>query len=85
MKNTLQPLVSIVIITYKSSAYVLETLESAKAQTYRNIELIVTDDCSPDNTVEICKDWIENNKDCFVRTELITVPENTGISLNCNR
>lgn len=33
MKNTLQPLVSIVIITYNSSAYVLETLESAKAQT----------------------------------------------------
>ena len=85
MKNTLQPLVSIVIITYKSSAYVLETLESAKAQTYRDIELIVTDDCSPDNTVEICKDWIEKNKDRFVRTELITVPVNTGISLNCNR
>ena len=85
MKNSIHPLVSIVIITYKSSAYVLETLESAKVQTYRNIELIVTDDCSPDNTVEICKDWIEKNKDRFVRTELITVPVNTGISLNCNR
>ena len=48
------PLVSINVITYNSSKFVLETLESAKAQTYQNIELIVSDDCSTDNTVEIC-------------------------------
>ncbi|MEG1543980.1 MAG: glycosyltransferase, partial [Tannerellaceae bacterium] len=80
-----QPLVSIVVITYNSSKYVLETLESAKAQTYQNIELIVTDDCSTDNTVEICREWIDSNKDRFVRTELITVQQNTGVSPNCNR
>lgn len=85
MKKTAHPLVSIVIITYNSSAYVLETLESAKAQTYRNIELIVSDDCSPDNTVQICKDWIQENSEFFVRTELITVPANTGTSQNGNR
>ena len=59
------PLVSIIVITYNSSKYVLETLESAKAQTYQNIELIVTDDCSNDNTVEICRKWIEENKERF--------------------
>ncbi len=79
------PLVSIVIITYNSSRYVLETLESAKTQTYQNIELIVSDDCSKDNTVDICRKWIEENKDRFIRTELITVAKNTGISPNCNR
>ncbi|MDR1730371.1 MAG: glycosyltransferase family 2 protein [Prevotellaceae bacterium] len=78
-------LISIVVITYNSSKYVLETLESVKAQTYRNIELIVSDDCSKDDTVEICKDWLEKNKDRFVRTELITVERNTGIAPNCNR
>ena len=51
------PLVSIVVITYNSAEYVLETLESAKAQTYQNIELIVSDDCSADNTVETCSRW----------------------------
>lgn len=79
------PLVSINVITYNSSKFVLETLESAKAQTYQNIELIVSDDCSTDNTVEICREWIEKNKDRFVRTELITVEKNTGIAANCNR
>lgn len=79
------PLVSIVVITYNSAKYVLETLESAKAQTYQNIELIVSDDCSTDNTVEICRNWIDENKDRFVRTELITVEKNTGVAANCNR
>ena len=79
------PLVSISVITYNSSKYVIETLDSAKAQTYQNIELIISDDCSTDNTVEICKNWINDNKERFVRTELITVKKNTGISPNCNR
>lgn len=79
------PLVSIIVITYNSAKYVLETLESAKAQTYQNIELIVSDDCSTDNTVEICRKWIERNGVRFMRTEIITVPFNTGIPANCNR
>lgn len=84
-KDNLQPLVSIIVVTYNSSEYVLETLESAMAQTYQNIELIVSDDCSTDNTVEICREWIEENKGRFVRTELMTVEKNTGIAPNCNR
>jgi alpha-1,3-rhamnosyltransferase len=79
------PLVSIIVVTYNSSEYVIETLESAKKQSYRNIELIITDDCSPDNTVEICRDWIEQNKERFVNAELISVEKNTGIAANCNR
>lgn len=80
-----QELVSIIVITYNSSEYVLETLESAKAQTYQNIELIISDDCSKDNTVELCQKWLDKNKDRFVRVELITTKKNTGISANCNR
>lgn len=79
------PLVSIIVITYNSAKYVLETLESAKAQTYQNIELIITDDASQDDTVEICKEWLKENKELFVKTELVTVQKNTGISPNCNR
>ena len=80
-----KPLVSVTVITYNSSKTVLETLESIKEQTYQNIELIVSDDCSTDNTVELCRDWIEQNKDRFVRAELLTVEKNTGVAGNCNR
>nr|WP_302830149.1 glycosyltransferase [uncultured Bacteroides sp.] len=85
MANNSNSLVSIVIITYNSSEYVLETLESAKQQTYQNIELIVSDDCSTDNTVAICREWLEQNKSRFVRTELIVAEHNTGIPANCNK
>lgn len=83
--NNKQPLVSIAVITYNSSKYVLETLESIKSQTYQNLEVIISDDCSNDNTVNICKNWIEKNKDRFVRIELITFNKNTGIAPNANR
>lgn len=79
------PLVSIVVITYNSSKYVLETLDSIKLQTYQNIELIVSDDCSTDNTVELCTDWLVKNRGRFHKVELITSRINTGISANCNR
>ncbi len=79
------PLVSIIVITYNSAKYILETLESAKAQTYQNIELIVSDDCSTDNTVELSRKWIEHNKERFIRTESSTVKRNTGIAPNSNR
>jgi len=79
------PLVSIIVITYNSSKYVLETLESAKSQTYQNIELIVSDDCSDDDTIEICRNWIKENKEYFVHTELITTQQNSGVTRNCNR
>ncbi len=84
-KENSQPLVSIIVITYNSSKYVIDTLESAKAQTYQNIELIVSDDCSSDHTVDLCQKWIEENKERFVRTELIKPVANTGIPANCNR
>lgn len=80
-----KPLVSVIVITYNSAKYVLDTLESVKTQTYQNIELIVSDDCSTDNTVEICQNWIDDNRTRFVRTMLITNNKNTGIPANCNR
>jgi alpha-1,3-rhamnosyltransferase len=83
--DVLRPLVSVPVITYNSSKTVVETLDSIYNQIYPNLELIVSDDCSTDNTVEICRDWIEVHKDRFARTKLLTVEKNTGVSANCNR
>ncbi|MXV39161.1 glycosyltransferase [Flavobacteriaceae bacterium Ap0902] len=85
MNNLANPLVSIIIITYNSSKFILETLESAKNQTYKNIELIISDDGSTDDTIAICENWLYENKNRFKRSELITVKKNTGIPANCNR
>ncbi|MBR4497954.1 MAG: glycosyltransferase family 2 protein [Bacteroidales bacterium] len=78
-------LVSVAVITYNSSKYVLETLESIKAQTYQNVELIISDDCSTDNTMQLCKKWCEQNKERFTRIQYVEVEQNTGVSANCNR
>ena len=51
-------LVTIGIITYNSSKFVIEALESVKRQTYEKLELIVSDDCSTDDTVPKVKKWL---------------------------
>lgn len=78
-------LVSIVVFTYNSAKYVLETLESARKQTYSNIELIISDDGSTDDTVNLCRDWLGKWNKRFVRAELLTSLVNTGIPANFNR
>lgn len=79
------PLVSVVIVTYNSAAYILDALESVKGQTYDNIELIVSDDGSKDDTVPICEKWIKANESRFVDAVLVTTEKNTGTAANCNR
>lgn len=81
----INPLVSITLVTYNSAATIIEALESVKAQTYSNLELIISDDCSTDNTVSVCREWVEKNKERFARVELITAEKNTGTAGNLNR
>lgn len=80
-----KPLVSIIVIAYNSAAFVLETLESIGAQTYPNIELIITDDASTDDTLVKCRQWVDKNSKRFLSSVIIESPINLGISANCNR
>lgn len=50
-------LVSVVIPAYNHQDYIRETLDSVYKQTYQNIELIVLDDCSKDNSLVIAEQW----------------------------
>jgi len=77
--------ISVIVGTYNSSKFVIETLDSIKSQTYHNIELIVTDDCSVDETQKIVKIWVDNNKDRFCNVLIISSDKNTGIPANANR
>jgi glycosyltransferase involved in cell wall biosynthesis len=56
---TVKPLISIAMATYNGEKYLKEQLDSIYAQTYKNIEVIVTDDCSTDKTVEILEQYTQ--------------------------
>lgn len=50
------PLVSIIMPSYNSSATIRDSIESIQRQTYPHWELLITDDCSSDDTIDILKD-----------------------------
>ncbi|TAE56428.1 MAG: glycosyltransferase [Oscillatoriales cyanobacterium] len=75
-----QPLVSICIPTYNGEAFIEETIKSAIAQTYRNIELIVSDDGSTDRTIAIAQSFQSQTSADF----RIILHRNYGLSQNWN-
>ncbi len=77
-------LVSIVVVSYNAESTIVETLNSIMNQTYNNIELIVADDCSKDDTVSIAQKWLEENSKRFVRTKLLCSSFNQGVCKNLN-
>lgn len=56
-RNSKKPLVSINIRTYNSEKYIGITLESVRKQSYKNIEILVSDGYSKDNSVKIAKSY----------------------------
>lgn len=63
-----RPLVSILVNTYNEERYIGAALDSALAQTYRNIEIIVLDDQSTDQTAEIVKGY-KDPRVRYIRSE----------------
>jgi len=53
------PCVSIICVSYNHSKFIVECLDSIKNQTYKNIELILADDASSDNSVETFENWLK--------------------------
>lgn len=84
MPETDTPLVSVCVIAYNSAKTVIETLDSIYSQTYPRLELIVSDDCSKDNTVELCRGWIDEHEERFINTNLIVAEKNGGVGKNDN-
>lgn len=76
------PLVTVVCACYNQSAYILESLESVKNQTYPNLELIIWDDASKDDSVEIIDSWISQNPDLKVTFTKNAVNKGICKSLN---
>lgn len=68
------PLVSIICLSYNHESYLVEALDSVINQTYPNIELIIVDDFSTDNSVKVIENWLKNHP----RIVFIQNKENIG-------
>lgn len=76
--KTVEPLVSICIPAYNAERFLEETLNSALSQTYPNLEIIVSDDCSQDGTFEIASRYAGRG------VLVIRTPSNLGMFGNFN-
>lgn len=83
MINTNQsfPAVSIIMPTYNSAAYIFDTVESIRNQTFKNWELIIIDDGSDDDTLEIIEKLKDEQIVCYrlQRSGLIGKIRKSGI------
>jgi len=70
------PLVSVICLCYNHEHYVEEAVQSILSQSYQDIELIIVDDCSEDNSVQVIEKIIGQNPG----VKFIKNPENLG---NC--
>lgn len=73
-----KPLASVCIPAYNNAAYIKETIDSVLSQTYPNLELVICDDKSKDDTVKV----VENIKDD--RIKLYKNEKNLGMAGNWN-
>ncbi len=79
-----EKLVSIIVPAYNHEKYILDCLNSVFYQDYENIELIIADDGSSDNTYELAKKWCDDNKRRFIRCLIYQNESNVGITKNVN-
>ena len=56
-----QPLISVIVPVYKVEKYLDQCVESVVNQTYRNLEIILVDDGSPDRSPEMCDAWAKKD------------------------
>ena len=77
----MQPLVSIITPMYNSEKFILKTIESVINQTYSNWELLLIDDGSIDNTIQIVEDF----KQKYSNIKLIQNLTNLGAAQSRNK
>lgn len=76
----MEKLVSIVMPTYNCAQFIAESVQTVLEQTYPHWELIIVDDCSTDNTDEILRPFLEDQR---IRYECL--PQNCGAAVARSR
>ncbi len=80
MKNSL---VSVIVPTYNREKYITKALESIFSQSYQNFEVIIVDDGSTDNTKEVIKPYLKDQrvKYLFQKNQRVSKARNNGIRI----
>lgn len=73
-------LVSIIMPSYNTAKYIAESIRSVLAQTYEKWELLIVDDCSTDNTDEIVKPFLADERIRYFKNEI-----NCGAAISRNK
>ena len=73
-------LVSIIMPSYNTGAYIKKTIQSVINQSYQNWELIIVDDCSTDNTDEAVQPFLNDMRIRYIKNEV-----NSGAAISRNR
>jgi len=78
MKNN-RPLVSINIPVFKCEKFIIRCLESVKNQTYKNLEIVLVNDCTPDNSMLLVDRFEKENP--LLNIKIINHEQNSGLSV----
>lgn len=70
-----EPLISVIIPIYNAEKYLDKCIESVIMQTYKNLDIILVDDCSPDNCPGMCDNWAKRDG----RIRVIHRTNNSGV------
>lgn len=74
--------VTIVICLYNAENFIEKTLESLEKQTLKDFNLLIIDDCSPDNSADKVKEFFQTST--FYKTEIVHFEENKGTAYTRN-
>lgn len=73
-------LVSIIMPSYNTASFIAESIQSILAQSYTDWELIIVDDCSPDNTDQVVKPYLSDERIHYLKNE-----KNSGAAVSRNK
>jgi len=76
---------TVTVISYNSELFISETLKSIAEQSSKDIQIILSDDASIDNTVDILKNWKKLHENSFYEILLLQSKVNKGVIENFSR
>ena len=73
------PLVSVIIPMFNAAQFIEKTLGSLFKQTLKNFEVIIVNDCSTDNSVELVENFAPRLIQAGIKIYVVDLPQNTGL------